>query len=337
MNNNTLENRFNGALLGLAIGDALGAPVEFHKPGDFEPVTDFQKAVQFNIPPGYWTDDTSMALCLAYSLLEKEEFDPVDQIEKYRKWAFEGYCSSDGGKEAFDVGNTVAKALYNYREGSEPYTWAGNFQQNDGNGSLMRIAPIALFFRNDQAEAMRCARLSSKVTHRSELAADACAYFTGLIIGAIHGASKEELLSELYAPDQIPNFWKDNTLAKEIELVARGSFKQKNPPEIKGSGYVVESLEAALWAFYNSETFEEGVLLAVNLGYDADTTGAIYGQLAGAYYGIENIPDKWRYHVAKKNKINEISKKLFHHTNKGFLEALNASEKDWHDTLCGKK
>lgn len=304
--NKDLSEKYQGSLLGLAVGDALGVPAEFKMVGDFEPVTDFRDSDWFDLPAGHWSDDTAMALCLANSLIEKKSFDPVDQIEKYKKWLETGYCSSTG--KAIGVGQTILRALLTYRNGDDPYV-AISSRHSDGNGSLMRLSPIPLYFKNNPKQAIENAELSSKITHGSQLCGDACRYYTGLIIGALNGVSKKELLSDLYSP--IPNFWKDNQLAEEIENIALGSYKQNDPPFIQGSGYVVKSMEAALWAFYNSESFEDGVLKAVNLGDDADTTGAIYGQLAGAYYGISGIPKKWVDNVAKKDEICEIASKLF--------------------------
>jgi len=299
-----LLSKYYGSLLGLAIGDALGVPAEFKMIGEFPPITDFRDS-EFPLPAGYWSDDTAMTLCLANSLIEKEGIDPIDQIEKYIKWLETGYCSSTG--EAVGAGITIVRALSKYKTGGDPYI-AISFPHSDGNGTLMKIAPIPLYFRKSPKEAMKYAVLSSKITHGSKLCSDACAYYTGLIIGALNGETKEKLLSEMYSP--APDFWQENPMSEEIKNVALGSFKEHNPPFIQGSGYVVKSLEAALWAFYNSQSFEEGVLKAVNLGDDADTTGAIYGQLAGAYYGIKGIPETWTQNVAKREEIMEVAEKL---------------------------
>ena len=137
---------------------------------------------------------------------------------------------------------------------------------------------------------------------------DACRYFGGLIVGALAGASKDELLSERFTP--VPGYWNETSLIQEILEIASGSFKRRQPPEIQGSGYVVKSLEAALWAFHHSESFAEGFLLAFNLGDDADTTGAVYGQLAGAYYGEEGIPESWRGKLALRDQIVNYGEQL---------------------------
>ena len=227
--------KYRGSLVGLAVGDALGVPVEFKVAGTFEPVSDFRDSDKCVLPAGHWSDDTAMALCLANSLIERNEFDPVDQITKYKKWLGTGYCSSTG--EAVGVGQTILRALLTYQNGDNPYV-AISSSLSDGNGSLMRLAPIALFFRDMPGQAIEYAALSSKITHGSSLCADACRYYCGLLIGALIGMTKDELLSELYCPVQ--GLWNRHKLIDDIEQIGRGSFKHKSPPEIRGSGYVVE-------------------------------------------------------------------------------------------------
>jgi ADP-ribosyl-[dinitrogen reductase] hydrolase len=149
---------------------------------------------------------------------------------------------------------------------------------------------------------------SSRTTHGAPNAIDACRYYGGLIAGAVNGVSKEELLSARYAP--VPGYWNRHPLTDEIDAVARGSFKLQQPPQIRGTGYVVDCLEAALWAFYNSNSFKEGCLLAVNLGDDADTTGAVYGPLAGAFYGDEGLPVEWYHKIARRDVIEIMAAQL---------------------------
>jgi ADP-ribosylglycohydrolase len=168
---------------------------------------------------------------------------------------------------------------------------------------------VPLFYAHDPRTAIEKSAESSRTTHGAQTAVDACRYLGALIVGALHGSSKEELLSPHYSP--VPSYWKQHSLAPEIDEIAAGSFKQRNPPEIRGSGYVVKSLEAALWAFYHSNSFREGCLLAVNLGDDADTTGAVYGQLAGVFYGARGIPEAWRTRLAKRDLIESLADQLF--------------------------
>lgn len=297
--------RFRGTLIGLAVGDALGVTLEFASPGSFRPLEDMVGGGPFNLEPGDWTDDTSMALCLAESLIECRGFDPMDQMKRYLRWFREGHLSSKGF--CFDIGNTVRSALLSFERTGEPFSGPVD-ASTAGNGSLMRLAPAALFYAGMPGEAIEKAALSSQTTHGARTAVDACRYYAGLIVGAINGVAKNELLGELYSP--LPGLWEKAPLAGEVEEVARGSFKRRNPPQIRGSGYVVQSLEAALWAFYHSSSFREGCLLAVNLGEDADTTGAVFGQLAGAFYGEGGIPVGWKEKLAWSGLIGSYAEKL---------------------------
>lgn len=263
--------RFRGALLGLATGDALGITLEFESKGSFAPIA-------FGLKPGQWTDDTSMALCLAESLSELKAFDPRDQMVRYVRWWREGYWSSTG--RCFDIGNTVSAALARFERTGDPL--AGSTDPNAaGNGSLMRLAPVPLRYAADPAEAVRLSAESSRTTHGAADAVDACRYFAALIVGAVHGHTKRELLAPHFAPPGVD--WSAAPLAPAIARIADGSYKNKDAQDIRASAYVVHTLEAALWAFARSDDFREGALMAVNLGEDADTTGAVYGQLAGAY------------------------------------------------------
>jgi ADP-ribosylglycohydrolase len=297
--------RFKGSLLGLAVGDALGTTLEFRSPGSFTPVEDIVGGGPFSLSAGEWTDDTSMALCLAESLIEKRGFDPADQMERYVRWYREGHLSSNG--RCFDIGNTIRSALHRFEQTKDPFSGSTD-PQSAGNGSIMRLAPVPLCFCRNPQLAIEKAADSSRTTHGAKSAIDACRYLAMLIVGILRDHEKSEILSELYTP--IPGYWSENPLSHEIEEIALGSYKYRNPPEIKGSGYVVESLEAALWAFSRSESFKEGCLLAVNLGNDADTTGAVYGQLAGAYYGYSGIPEYWLATIACSDLIMSMAEKL---------------------------
>ena len=298
--------RYRGSLLGLATGDALGTPLEFQSPGTFEPIDDMVGGGSSNPEPGQWTDDTSMALCLAESLIEQNGFDPVDQLERYLRWFREGHLSSTG--ESFGIGRIVGSALWHFERTHEPYCGPTE-PDTAGNGSIMRLAPVPLFYAASPLEAIERSAESSRTTHRISTAVDACRYLGALIAGAVNGASERELLSDHYSP--VPGYWKEKPLVTEIDEIASGSFKHKNPPQIRGTGYVVKSLEAALWAFYHGRTFREGCLLAVNLGDDADTTGAVYGQLAGAFYGEQAIPESWRSKLTFRNLIESFADQLF--------------------------
>ena len=301
----TTRDRFRGCLLGLAAGDALGTTLEFQPPGTFEPIDDLVGGGPFGLQPGQWTDDTSMALCLAESLIECGGFDAADQMQRYVRWRREGYMSSTGS--CFDIGNTVRAALSRFMRHGDPYAGSAD-PRSAGNGSLMRLAPVPMYFAGGAAEAIAMAADSSRTTHQAQEAVAACRYFAGLLVGALRGVHKEKLLSASYGP--VEGLWERDPLAAKIARVADGSFKDRDPPDIKGTGYVVESLEAALWAFHRSDGFREGALLAVNLGEDADTTGAIYGQIAGAHYGAEAIPPVWRHKLTMGEKITSLADRL---------------------------
>ena len=323
------RDRFRGCLLGLAAGDALGTTLEFERPGTFEPIDDMVGGGPFRLQPGQWTDDTSMALCLATSLVECSGFDATDQMQRYVRWWREGYLSSTGS--CFDIGNTTGGSLSRFiRQGDstgllnrlervlrgllsrfaghgDPY--AGSTDPNSaGNGSLMRLAPVPMYFAGHATEAVAMAADSSRTTHRAREAVDACRYFAGLLVGALRGVDKETLLSPGYCP--VERLWERHPLAEKIARVADGSFKDRNPPDIRGTGYVVDTLEAALWAFHCSDGFRDGALIAVNLGDDADTTGAIYGQIAGAHYGADAIPAPWRDKLTMTAEITSLADHL---------------------------
>jgi len=298
----SLRSKSRGAMLGLAVGDAVGTTLEFRSPGSFVKIDEMVGGGPFHLTAGEWTDDTSMALCLAESLIEKRGFDPVDQLERYTRWARHGHLSSNG--RVFDIGTTVQAALAKFAKTHEPFCGSSD-PRSAGNGSLMRLAPVPLFYVQSPPEAIRLSGESSRTTHGSASAIDACRYFGGLIVGAVLGVTKEELLSDRYSPVQ--EYWQTNGLVAEIDDIANGSFKRLRPPQIKGTGYVVKCLEAALWAFYSSDSFREGCLLAVNLGDDADTTGAVYGQIAGAYYGEDGIPEDWRRKLAHTELIKSFA------------------------------
>lgn len=299
------QDRCVGALLGLAVGDSLGTTLEFKAPGTFAPITDMVGGGPFRLLAGQWTDDTSMALCLAESLIECRQFDAADQMGRYLRWYREGYWSSTG--KCFDIGNITRIALESFERTAKPF--AGSIDpQSAGNGSLMRLAPIPIYFRDTPDMAIAHAGESSRTTHATRAALDACRYFAGLLIGAINGVRKEELLAPAYHP--VRGQWQPGRLDEAIYEVACGSFLKREPPAIRGTGYVVQSLEAALWAFSRSTDFRSGALLAVNLGEDADTTGAIYGQLAGAHYGATAIPLEWRNKIALHDEVESLAKRL---------------------------
>jgi ADP-ribosyl-[dinitrogen reductase] hydrolase len=286
----SLTERYRATLLGLACGDAVGTRAEFQPRGSFIPLTDMVGGGPFNLKPGQWTDDTSMALCLAESLLNKKGFDAADQMGRYLNWWQRGYLSSTG--ECFDIGMTVREALTRYLENGQPFAGSTD-PYTAGNGSLMRLAPIVLYYFPDPDRIRRFSADSSRTTHAAPEALECCQLLADLIRKALQGAPKQDLQS-------LPE---TTFVEPKVASIARGDYLRKSKDDIRGSGYCVASLEAALWCFHHTDSFEAAILEAANLGDDADTTAAIVGQLAGAHYGVQVIPDGW---LAKLHQREDI-------------------------------
>jgi ADP-ribosylglycohydrolase len=258
-----------------------------------------------------------MALCMAESLVERAYFDPVDQLDRYIRWWKQGHFSVKG--YCFDIGNQVRAALEDHIATGKPFCGPSG-SHNAGNGSLMRLCPVALAYVDSPAAAVVYAGESSRTTHGNAECVDACRYFAALLVGAMRGESKDNLLGPAYCP--VPGLWAVEPLQPKVAGIANGSFKDKQPPQIKGGGYVIDCLEAALWAFHHTDSFEQAVLRAANLGDDADTTAAVCGQIAGAYYGASGIPPKWLTKLAWRQQIESLSRSL---VRKGIIAAPAAS------------
>jgi ADP-ribosylglycohydrolase len=299
------QDRQRGMLLGLAVGDALGAAVEFAQPGRFQEVTDFRAGGPHRLQAGEWTDDTSMALALADSIATAG-WDLNDQAQRYVSWWHKGVYSVTG--HCFDIGFTTRAALSRFQETGDARISGDRSERASGNGSIMRLAPVPIWFANlfpDRlAELTERAIESSLPTHASPQCLSACAYMTLILSGLVHGIAREELLEPDWEPLQ--RLRKLHLLHPEVDEVSRGSYRVRQPPEIRGSGYVVQSLEAALWAFHDAGDFRQAVLRAVNLGDDADTTGAVCGQFAGACWGESGIPTEWLTGLAKRELIERF-------------------------------
>ena len=291
------RDRLLGSLLGLAVGDALGTAVEFQTRDSFPPVTNMTGGGVFDLAPGQWTDDTSMALCIAASLTETGAYDPRDQLARFVRWYRDGYLSSTG--RCFDIGNQTRAALEEFEVTGEPYRETVD-GMSAGNGSLMRLAPVAMAFCDDPDAAGQFSSDSSRTTHPAVECVEACGAYGRLIAAAIEGASPTELY--VLAADLA-----EQVTSPDLATILRGSYRVKERDEISSSGYVLHSLEAALWAFAKTDDFLEGALLAVNLGDDADTVGAIYGQLAGALYGRSGIPENWRGRLHDVGMIEDLA------------------------------
>jgi ADP-ribosyl-[dinitrogen reductase] hydrolase len=292
-----------GALIGLAVGDALGAAVEFGSPGSFAPVTGYRSGGPHGLKAEEWTDDTSMALALADSMASAG-WDLNDQARRYVEWWQTGKYSVNG--RCFDIGITTRSALSRFVASKDALASGDPSERASGNGSIMRLAPVPVghadLYPDHIEELSRLADESSLPTHASEQCRSACRYLATVLAALVRGEDRAAALSPDWRPLRILNDIKP--LHQLIQEVAQGSFRRQQPPAVEGSGWVVKSLEAALWAFHDADSFEEAVLRAVNLGDDADTTGAICGQLAGAFWGESQIPDSLRSGLARMDMLD---------------------------------
>ncbi|CAF4038353.1 unnamed protein product, partial [Rotaria sp. Silwood2] len=328
-------NRIKGSMFGLVLGDALGAHVEL-KPHSYliaNPVADLKGGGTWNLEKGQFTSSGSMALCLASSLVARHGFEPYDQLVRYKWWFRHGYMSSTGN--CFDIGDSTRKALCEFENRQKAFAQQHGipsegidylsdkqllvdfpiYYSSDGaagNGVLMRLAPVPLFFYRNPEVAVGFSGISGRITHGDKKAFDACRYYGALIVAIMNNLDidKDKLLSKEFYSSEMKKWLKNDPLESEIENIAKGSFKKEKGYDagIRGKGYVVNSLEAALWAFWSTRTFVEGALAAVNLGDDTDTTAAIYGQLAGAYYGFHKLPSEWVNCVYSKRFIGCLCK-----------------------------
>jgi ADP-ribosyl-[dinitrogen reductase] hydrolase len=299
-----MKDRCRGTLIGLAVGDALGAAVEFSSPGSFAPVTSYRGGGPHRLKAGEWTDDTSMALALADSIASVG-WDLNDQANRYVEWWKTGKYSVNG--RCFDIGITTSDALSNFLATRNALASGDTSERASGNGSIMRLAPVPIryadLYPSEIEELSRLADESSLPTHASQQCRSACRYLGMILAALIQGEDRDAVLSPDWKPLRHLNDIKP--LHPLIQEIAQGSFQHKKPPRIQGSGWVVKSLEAALWAFHDSHSLEEAVLKAVNLGDDADTTGAICGQLAGAYWGESRISDSLRAGLARMDMLED--------------------------------
>ena len=291
-----IRDRASGALLGLAVGDALGTTLEFRDRDEAPRLVDMAGGGPFNLPRGCWTDDTAMALALADSLLASKSLDCRDLMERFVSWWRYGEYSCTG--HCFDIGLTTRLALERYRQTGDPL--AGSTDPlSAGNGSLMRLAPVALRFWSDRTRLGCAAAQQSRTTHAAQASVAGCRAFAEMLADAISGKPRPAVL----APK---SFEGDRAIAEIIG----GSWRGRTRDEIRSSGYVVHTLEAAIWSVARTANFRNAVLLAANLADDADTVAAVTGHLAGALYGLSGIPQPWLDQIAWKDRLLDTAKLL---------------------------
>lgn len=251
------RNSAKGMLWGLIVGDAFGSPIQFSLKDGHPYLTEMEPCPVFGLPAGYWTDDGSMALCVMDSYVKRKAYDLKDIASTFVKWLMEGYLSSIPGR-AFDVGGATFSSISEF---SMTGSLVNGVEKSQGNGSIMRFAPSYLIARHEgRPEIMHEV---SDLTHASRRVREVVDRFAGILDEHMDGVRTKE--KSLYAERE----------------------------EVNNSGWAVSTLEAALWAFNTTETFEDGLFAAVNLGGDSDSIGAVFGQIAGAYYGLDEIPKRW--------------------------------------------
>lgn len=285
-----VRDRAIGALLGLAVGDAVGAAIEFSSKPEFALIEDMIGGGPHGLEPGQWTDDTAMALALAESLDTNPELDPGDLMDRFVNWWKDGVYSCTGS--CFDIGIATRRALDRYRRTGDPYAGSPD-PRASGNGALMRLSPVAIRHWRSLEAALDVARRQTRTTHGSPPTIDASCALACLLVKAIEGHPLTELLT-----------------GPEADAV-EGGFRGVHRNEINGSGFVSESLQAALWAVNRTTDFRSAILIAANLGNDADTTAAIAGQLAGAVYGASGIPEDWLTKLAWRDRLESRADQLF--------------------------
>ncbi len=298
-------------LIGSAVGDALGVPVEFKNRQELQinPVTDMIGYGTYNMPPGTFSDDSSMMFCLAESLCNG--YDVNDIGEKFQMWMHEGYWTADG--EVFDVGIATRKAINRLRVVKNPIEAGSKDESDNGNGALMRILPLAVFTK-DLSIDERCEIVKevSSITHAHNRSVLACIYYIEFALNVLDAENLEEAYLNT-------NFWlklflEENELYKNefpyFEQILSGQLIDLTQNEIQSTGYVIHSLEASIWCLLHTSSYKDCVLKAVNLGHDTDTIACIAGGIAGIFYGTDTIPTHWIEQLARVNDILKLAEQL---------------------------
>lgn len=305
------EERIIGGILGVVAGDALGLPIQFLSRTEVRqnPVTEMRGGGAFDTPPGTWSDDGSLTLCLVKSLIEKG-YDLSDIAERFVRWFQDGYFTPFD--QSFDIGYSTRVAMRRLIKGVLPLEAGPADEGNNGNGSLMRILPAALYFCHlPDTEMIERVCEISKITHGHPRSQLGCSLYALFVKDLFLGKSPEEAYINLQ--DKGKEVFRGTVLQSELihyRRLIEGTLPQLNEDEIESSGYVVHSLEAAIWCFLTTRSYKEALLKAVNLGLDTDTVGAITGGLAGVHYGLKGIPEEWLTPIIKYPDILELGRKF---------------------------
>jgi ADP-ribosylglycohydrolase len=304
----SFSQRVLGALWGSLTGDALGVPVEFlsREAVRKKPVSDMRGFGTHNQPPGTWSDDSSLLLCSVESLATCQGFNAHDMGQRFVRWEGEGHWTPHG--RVFDIGIATSHALSRLAMGTPPEEAGGADEFSNGNGSLMRILPMALWFVDASPEIVAAsAHKASALTHRHPRSQMACALYCLIVRELLAGASPTNALhaalTACAAVHHRPPFAAERFHFRQLESVRLADLPEA---QIASSGYVIHTLTASIWSLLTSNSFEETVLKAVNLGGDTDTTGTVAGGLAGAYYGVDAIPPHWKTALARHDNIESL-------------------------------
>lgn len=299
-------NTIKAAIIGHAVGDALGVPAEFIPREKLQkhPVTDMIGYGSHDVPKGSWSDDTSMELCTLNSIATKGEIDLDDIMVEFGKWVEDGYMTPQG--RVFDIGRTCLHAIMNYHRGKDVRHCGGEREHDNGNGSLMRILPVCLYNylkKADKDSAIDNIHSVSALTHAHDRSCIACGIYDFIIQELISTSRKSSVKKAL---DKAKEYYKENDENKSFSRLYEENFELTAESDVKSSGYVVDTLEAAVWCLLNTTNYKECVLKAVNLGQDTDTVAAVAGGLAGILYGYKNIPSEWIDSLIKKDDILDM-------------------------------
>ncbi|MGE0077641.1 MAG: ADP-ribosylglycohydrolase family protein [Bacteroidales bacterium] len=306
-----LTEKIKAVLLGLAVGDSLGVPVEFCNREELKcnPITDMKGFGTHSQPAGSFSDDTSLSLCLADALTH--EFD-LNLIARYFvEWYTEGYWTARG--EAFDVGNATRHAIYRLKDGINPLLAGGREAKDNGNGSLMRISPLLFYIKDKTIEKrFELTRQVSSITHGHIRSVLSCFYYLEFMRLLLMGKDKFEAYCKLQTvlPSFLYSLKVDSTEINLFDRLFKGNIYELPENEIESSGYVLHTLEASIWCLLTTDNYKDAVLKAVNLGDDTDTTSSLTGGCAGLLYGIESIPQEWLDKLARRNDIVDLAERL---------------------------
>ncbi|MBF1113533.1 MAG: ADP-ribosylglycohydrolase family protein, partial [Solobacterium sp.] len=303
---NRQNNQYLGAIIGHAVGDAMGFPTEFSKREELlkNPVIEMIDSTDIGQPAGSWSDDTAMEIATIDSFIQKKYFDYKDIMDKWVKWISKSEYTPTG--VAFDIGRTCLKAIKKYCNGTAPLQCGSTSINENGNGSLMRILPVALYAYSKKLDDISIHKLTNEVsslTHAHEVSRLGCYIYVQFIICLLKGNTKQEAYKHIQYLDYSAY---DMHSLKLYKRILDEQIEVQRLDQIKSTGYIVDTLESAMWIFMNAEHYKEAIIASTNIGGDTDTIGAIVGSMAGIYYGFDSIPSNWLEKLQRKDYLIEL-------------------------------